>query len=173
MGVVAQRPGIHSVEKSRWGWWKKTKGGYREDLKREYRSSWEANIHRLLNWMKQEGIPFTGKHVSYETVYVEFNVRRGGPMGYHPDFVLYLSSPIVIGNRKYSKAHIEISGFRDRKKIEKMKRLKEDYGDKNGIISIEIVSEVYYMLEDSYSAIVPNWELSGKRRKTENATGLQ
>lgn len=166
MGVLPNRPGIHPVGAGgKWGWWKKSKGGFRADLGREYRSSWEANIHRLLNWFKENGVPLTGKHISYETVYVEFNHRRGGPSGYHPDFVLYMASSICVEGRTYHKAHIEITGFRDQKKQLKMQRLIEDYGNKNGIMMIEITQDIYYMLEQSYSSVIPNWEVSGKYLK--------
>jgi hypothetical protein len=166
VGVQRRRPGIHPVERGgKFGWWKKSKSGYRDDLKREYRSSWEANIHRLLLWMQAQKIPLTGRHISYETVYVQFNPRRGGPLGYHPDFVLYLAVPVHVGDRSYTKAHIEITGFKDRKKLEKMKRLIEDYGDKNGIMMIEIDENVYELLSQSYGEIVPNWEHDRRSRK--------
>lgn len=166
LGVLPDRPGIHRVEAGgKWGWWKTSKGGFRADLGREYRSSWEANIHRLLNWFKENKVPLTGKHISFETVYVEFNHRRGGPSGYHPDFVLYMASSIRVDGKTYHKTHIEITGFRDRKKQLKMQRLIEDYGNKNGIMMIEITEDIYYMLEQSYSSVIPNWELSGKYLK--------
>jgi hypothetical protein len=166
VGVQRRRPGIHPVERGgKFGWWRKSRGGFRDDLKREYRSSWEANIHRLLLWMQAQKIPLTGRHISYETVYVQFNPRRGGPLGYHPDFVLYLASPVIVGERSYTKAHIEITGFKDRKKLEKMKRLIEDYGDKNGIMMIEIDENVYELLSQSYGEIVPNWEHDRRSRK--------
>lgn len=116
----------------------------------------------MLTWMQSEGMQFAGRHVSYETVYVEFAARASGPRGYHPDFVLYLSDPIVIEGRRYTKAHIEVSGFRDRKKVEKMRRLKEDYGARGGIINVEIVEDIYRMLEGCYADIVPFWERSTK-----------
>lgn len=73
------------------------KGGTRQDLNQYFRSAWEANIARLLNYLNIEWI--------YEYKRFDFNNETEFVLSYQPDFYL----------PKYDK-WIEVKGWMDEKK---------------------------------------------------------
>lgn len=107
------------------------KGGFREDLGMYFRSSWEANYARYLNY---QGISWT-----YESE--TFELEPG--VTYTPDFVL--------SNQSY----VEIKGWLTEKAKNKLRLFKEQYPH----ASLELVQrKKYRALYATYSTIIPFWE---------------
>ena len=104
--------------------------GIRQDLNQYFRSSWEANIARLLNFYQ---IPW---------VY-ELETFVLGEISYTPDF--------LVANRVY----LEIKGKYLKNASEKIKRFQERFPDKHFII---IDSKIYRQLERVYHLTIPHWE---------------
>lgn len=86
-----------------------TKSGFREDLKLNMRSNWEANIARILNLYK---IKF-----EFEPKIFYFPIKRG-TKSYTPDFFLTSTGEWM-----------EIKGYLDDKSKIKIKRFKKYYPD--------------------------------------------
>lgn len=120
----------------------RAKGGKRKDVNNQYfRSSWEANIARYFNFIKEKW--------EYEpkTFYFE-NIKRG-VRSYTPDFYL----------PKQNK-WIEVKGWMDDKSKVKLKRFKKYYPEEK----IEIIGELEYKeIERKLGCFIPNWEW-GKTR---------
>lgn len=113
------------------------RGGIRPDLNCYFRSSWEANVARILN---------------YKNIKWEYEIKRfffeeivDGVASYQPDFYL----------PEYNK-WIEVKGWMDKKSKIRLKLFKEQFPDEyNKLI---LIDEKYYtQLRDNYSSI-ENWE---------------
>lgn len=134
------------------------RGGKRKDLNNHYfRSSWEANYARYLN--------FLGEEWEYEPTEFEFETIKKGTRFYVPDF--YLS-----GKDQY----VEVKGWFRQQDKTKLKRFKKYYpeefsklilvleykykgkqaafADEIGIKNVESYKEI----EDKLSSVIPNWE---------------
>lgn len=126
----------------------RTHKGYRADLNNQYfRSSWEANYARYLNFLiKQKQI--TKWEYEPETFWFE-KIRRG-VRSYTPDFK-------VFNNNGASEFH-EIKGWMDRKSKTKIKRM----GIYHPNIKLIVIDEKQYrVLSKQLRGLIPNWE--GKR----------
>lgn len=103
--------------------------GIREDLNQYFRSSWEANIARLLNYYgilwKYEPQTFVLREISYT-----------------PDFLIY-------------DTYLEIKGVYLKNSGEKIRRFKETYPELKYFL---IDSKMYRQIERVYHLIIPNWE---------------
>lgn len=132
-----------------------TKTGYRQDIKMNVRSSWEANFVRVLNIYK---IDF-----QFEPTVFSFPVKRG-TKGYTPDFLLTRNN-----------LWVEIKGYLDDKSKIKLKRFKRYYPQefqnltcviskysndaKNFMKELEVPFVVYYEdIRDYYSQYILSWE---------------
>ena len=104
--------------------------GIRKDLNQYFRSSWEANIARLLNYYQ---IPW-----QYETQ--TFVLRE---ISYTPDFLIK------------DDIYLEVKGKYLKNAEEKIKRFREFYPDKKYIL---IDSKLYRQLERVYHRVIPKWE---------------
>ncbi len=123
------------IDKDDDGW---SKIGYREDLKQGYRSTWEANIARVLN--------FKNIKYEYESEYIYLdlsNEKINITPTYIPDFILKDGSII------------EVKGFWDTRSRAKIKFVKEQYPDKKIIV---IDSDLYICIKRKYSSVIDNWE---------------
>lgn len=113
------------------------KEGWREDIKIKAKSSWEANIARLLN--------FKGIDWEYEFEFLPLDLSKEkikiSPL-YIPDFTL-------------DDCNIEVKGFWDIRSKAKMKFIKEQYPDKKILI---IDCDIYSSIYRKYHEIIPNWE---------------
>lgn len=129
---------------------------YYWDLDNVFRSTWEANIARLLN--------FKGIEWKYEPemFLLDTDNRYILPIDnipYIPDFMLT------------DKLAIEVKGFWDPESVLKIHYFKKQYPD----IALKIIdSDIYYTLNELYSETVPNWEYSqcSKRKETIKVVGL-
>lgn len=110
------------------------RGGYREDLKQYFRSSWEANYARILNHL--------GQKWKYEPR--SFDLADG--FTYTPDFQLE------------DKSYIEIKGWLTQKGKEKLEKFKTKYPN----VKLEIIDRTKYRrLYEVYSGIIAQWEKVG------------
>ena len=114
------------------------KGGIRQDLNQYFRSSWEANIARILNHLNIEWI--------YEYKRFNFSEEKEGVLSYQPDFYL----------PKYNK-WIEVKGWMDEKSKLRLELFKKYYPTES-LNLILVNEEIYLLLNKQYSKIVENWE---------------
>lgn len=119
--------------------------GKRADLDNRYfRSMWEANWARYLNWMKSRG---EIKAWEYEVDTFEFLGIKRGSRFYTPDFKVFENNGTVL--------YHEVKGWMDPKSATKLKRMAM-YFPKVKILLIE--REQYYAVKNGLSRIIPNWE---------------
>jgi hypothetical protein len=118
-------------------------GGTRADLGRYFRSSWEANYARYLNWLIKVGeiVSWT-----YEPDTFEFPVKRGNRF-YVPDFKLV--------NRNGSIEYHEVKGWMDPQSATKLKRMAKYYP---AVKIVLIDKEQYTAIARQVSRMIPNWE---------------
>ena len=114
------------------------KGGIRQDLNQYFRSSWEANIARILNQLNIEW--------KYEYKRFDFSKEKEGVLSYQPDFYL----------PKYNK-WIEVKGWMDEKSKRRLELFRKYYPTESSNL-ILINEEAYLLLNKQYSKIVENWE---------------
>ena len=107
------------------------RGGFREDLKLYFRSSWEANYARYLN------------HINTSWEYEPTTFDLGEGYTYTPDFKLNDGS------------YIEIKGWLTEKGKMKLERFKSKYPDVKLIL---LDRNDYRKLVNEYKNIIPYWE---------------
>ena len=114
------------------------RGGKRNDLNNIYfRSSWEANYARFLNFMKVKW--------EYEPkTFIFENIKRGS-VSYTPDFYLPDEDKWV-----------EIKGWMDAKSKTKLKRFEKYFPEEYKKLEL-IQSKEYNAIKD-YARLIPNWE---------------
>lgn len=115
-----------------------SKEGYREDLDYGFRSSWEANIARLLNY-KNIKWKYEAEFIPLDLSKEKVNITPT----YIPDFTLDDNSII------------EVKGFWDARSKAKMKFVKEQYPDRKTLV---IDADLYHSLYQQYHEIISNWE---------------
>ncbi len=126
-------------------------GGRRADLDNRYfRSAWEANWARYLNWLLQIG---EIKAWEYEPETFEFMQIKRGTRFYTPDF--------KITNKDNSTEYHEVKGYMDAQSSTKLKRMARYYPDVRLIV---IDKEAYRAVAFQLSARLPHWE--GRVRKS-------
>ena len=115
-----------------------SKGGWRDDLGRFVRSSWEANYARFLTFSKVRW--------EYEPKTFWFPVKRG-TRSYTPDF--YLPD---------EDAYHEIKGWLDPKSMTKLKRMAKYYPD----VKIVVIGGRWFSDANrkGLCRLIPNWECS-------------
>lgn len=124
-------------------------GGKREDLNGAYfRSSWESNYARYLNWLIGLG---EIKKWEYECDTFEFKNIRKGNIFYTPDF--------KITNNDGSIEYHEIKGWMDARSKTKLNRMSKYFPE---IKVILIDREAYYAIARSVKGFIPGWEHDGK-----------
>lgn len=117
----------------------KFKKGQRSDVNEEVRSSWEANIIRLFNYLN---IEYKYESDGYNLDVNNSNYDYASPY-YIPDFILNDGTII------------EVKGHLEYRSLQNMKRFKELYPEENIIV---IDSDVYYLLAKKYSEKIASWE---------------
>jgi len=126
-----------------------SKSGKRADLNdRFFRSSWEANYARYLNWMIEQG---KYKSWEYEPKTFVFNGVTRGQLTYTPDF--------RVTNVDNTYDWHEVKGWMDAKSKAKLKRMAKFYPDEH----IIVIGAVEYKALSKWSAMIPNWE-SGSQK---------
>lgn len=121
------------------------RGGRRDDLGGTYfRSRWEANWARYLNWLKSLG---EVQSWTFEPKTFEFtSVKRGGRF-YTPDFLVI--------NRDGRAEYHEIKGYMDPRSATKLKRMAK-YFPQVKIILID--KAAYRDMAKKVAALLPGWE---------------
>ena len=128
--------------------YRQTRGGKREDLDNTYfRSAWEANFARYLNFLVENGDIM--KWV-YEPDTFEFTEIKRGTRSYTPDFKVFDS----VDAEPY---YYEVKGWMDAKSKTRLIRMAKYYPDVKVIV---IGKKEYTSLKKNLSGVVPNWEQS-------------
>jgi hypothetical protein len=119
-------------------------GGVRKDLGRYFRSSWEANWARYLNWLKENG---QIKDWEYETETYEFEGIKRGSRFYTPDFIVTENDGTI--------TRYEVKGWMDQRSQTKLKRMKKYHP----AIKITVIDRKAYMaVAKKIAACIPAWE---------------
>lgn len=133
------------LDEDSYGNYSRAFGGLREDLNAGFKSSWEANIARILN--------YKGVDWKYEVLSHGFKVETGY---YIPDFTVYHSNS--------SFTILEVKGFWDSESLKKMWSFRHTYPDEELII---IDKDYYALLEKKYKQNIQNWEETKNLDKTQ------
>lgn len=122
------------------------KAAWREigGIKKFYRSRWEANYARLLEWRKSRGEIARWSH---EPDTFWFDGVKRGCVSYLPDFKVTLKD----GSIEYH----EVKGWMDPASKTKLKRMKK-YHPK--VVLVLIDGKVYRDLEKLMAKTIPGWE---------------
>lgn len=123
---------------------RRSKSGRREDLDNKYfRSSWEANYARYLNWLIEQGEIAKWE---FEAETFRFPVSRGN-MTYLPDF--------KVTNNDGSVEYHEVKGYMDKGSATKLKRMAKYYPD----VKMVLVDKPYYQaLQKQLRNLISGWE---------------
>lgn len=123
-------------------------GGRRADLGDMYfRSSWEANWARYLNWLRDRGEIVKWE---FEVDTFEFPVKRGSKF-YTPDFKLTYGDASVV--------YHEVKGYMDQRSATKIRRMKTHHPK----VNLRLIDKaVYTQVASQVAALLPHWEKQGK-----------
>lgn len=121
------------------------KGGKRDDLGGMYfRSIWEANVARFLNWLQSIG---EIERWEYEPDEFEFPVKRGNRF-YKPDFKVFYQG----GHFEYW----EVKGYMDKDSKTKLDRMARYYPD----IKVIVLDNAWYSdFRKTMRNILPGFEI--------------
>lgn len=134
-------PGAHSGNP-----YSRTKSGKREDLGGQFfRSSWEANYARYLNWLMANGSDISAWEFEPETFVFE-GIKRG-TLSYTPDFKLTMNDGSVEWH--------EVKGWMDDKSKVRLKRFAKYYPSETLVL---IDAKVYRQIAKSVSGMIAGWE---------------
>lgn len=138
-------------------------GGRRPDLgNRYFRSQWEANYARHLNFRIAHKDMDADPIVSweYEVRTFTFPVSRGG-MAYTPDFKVQFAS----GRHEWH----EVKGWMDQRSRTVLRRMTKYYPGE----VIRVIDKDWFRDARRWAALIPGWESSTKRlvRRTEPMEG--
>ena len=122
------------------------KQGRREDLNNTFfRSSWEANYARYLNYLMLKNIIH---YWEYEPDTFWFEEIKRGTRSYLPDFKIWDTTDSV-------PYYVEVKGWMDDKSKTKLQRMKKYYPS----IRVDIVgAKEYKELHKKLSGFIDNWE---------------
>ena len=109
-----------------------------------YRSLWERNYARFLEWQKQCGFIEDWQHEPETFWFLE--IKRG-VRSYLPDFKVI--------NNDQTHYWVEVKGFMDSKSVTKLKRFKKYYPQEKIII---ISSKWFSDNNQKMRLIIPTWE---------------
>ena len=125
---------------------KKYKAGWRKIglLKKYYRSAWEANYARYLEFQKQNGYI---EKWEYEPKTFWFDGIKRGCVSYLPDFRVTLKS----GEIEYH----EVKGWMDKKSKTKISRMKKYYPEETLVV---IERDRYNAIKKTIGMVLPGWE---------------
>lgn len=122
-----------------------SKGGKRPDLDGLYvRSTWEANIARVLVMLQNRGLVVMWE---YEPDEFEFHEIKRGTRFYRPDFKVWFPGMLPI--------YWEVKGYLDRVSQTKLKRMARYYSDVEIVV---IGRERYTEIEKLFRPFIPEWE---------------
>jgi hypothetical protein len=119
-------------------------GGKREDLGGQYfRSTWEANWARYLNWLVSVGDVLAWE---FEPETFEFPIKRGSKF-YTPDF--------RVTNKDGTVEYHEIKGYMDQKSATKIRRFQKYYPEHRLIV---VEADSYYAVARQIGHALEGWE---------------
>lgn len=120
------------------------KGGRRADIGPMYfRSAWEANYARYLNWLQSRG-EIDGWEYEPETFW--FEAIKRGVRSYRPDFRI---------SEKGKSYFVEVKGWMDPKSRTKLRRMKKYHPT----VEVRLVdAKQYESIKRAVSRLIPMWE---------------
>jgi len=122
----------------------RTKSGKRADLgDRFFRSAWEANYARYLNFLVAQGEIAAWEYEAHTFVF-EGEIR--GAITYLPDFKVY--------NNDRSHEWHEVKGWMDATSKSKLKKMSKFYPNEKVIV----IGEAEYKAIKKWSALIEGWE---------------
>lgn len=125
----------------------RSRGGKRADLgDTYYRSAWEANYARYLNWLVEQG-EIAGW--VYEADVFVFHGETRGAITYRPDF--------KVTERDGSVVYHEVKGWMDGPSKTRLKRMAKHYPD----VKVIVIGEAEYRALARWKALIPEWEGNG------------
>ncbi len=126
---------------------KRSQSGKRADLgNRYFRSAWEANVARYLNWLVANGQLFKWE---YEPDTYWFEHVKTGSRSYKPDFKLW-------DNEDSAPYYWEVKGWMDQKSRTKLKRMARYYPD----VKVFLISrQEYHSIANKVGSIIEGWEI--------------
>lgn len=141
--LAATKPITNAYSRCNWG--------RRDDLGGQFfRSRWEANYARVLEWKKAQGL-IKGWEYEAETFWFE-KIKRG-VRSYKPDF--------KITRLDDSTFFVEVKGWMDAKSKTKLARMKRYHPN----IDLHLVGEnEYKQLARDVAPVIPNWEYDNRKR---------
>jgi hypothetical protein len=122
------------------------KQGWREigGIKKYYRSRWEANYARYLEFLKSNGDIIGWEH---EPDVFWFEAIKRGVRSYLPDFKVTEKSGDIV--------YHEVKGWMDARSLTKIKRMAKYHPDVKLIV---VESKQYKSIQRSVSSIIKDWE---------------
>lgn len=138
------------------GGYTRSAGGRRADLgERYFRSSWEANYARYLNWMVRNGKILRWE---YEPKTFVFEAIRRGTRAYTPDF-------LVVFPDSREEWH-EVKGWMDQQSKTRLGRMAKYFPEE----VVVVIGEAWFRAaRRSVAPLIPNWETSGSRSQVMSA----
>lgn len=121
-----------------------TRGGKRADLNNQYfRSAWEANFARYLNFLQEQGAI---DHWEYEPDEYEFHAIKRGVRFYIPDFKVFESDGSYV--------YYEVKGWMDSTSATKLKRMAKYYPEER----IILIERDEYRAIAKWKGLIEGWE---------------
>jgi len=122
------------------------KAAWREigGIRKFYRSRWEANYARYLQWLKENGQIATWEH---EPTTFWFDGIKRGCVSYLPDFRVVENSGAEV--------YHEVKGWMDTRSATKIKRM-AIYHPKTKLVVIQ--AKQYHEIKRKLSMLIPEWE---------------
>jgi hypothetical protein len=122
------------------------KGGWREigGINKYYRSRWEANYARYLQWLKELGEISSWSH---EPKVFWFEGVKRGTVSYLPDF--------CVVEKNGEEVYHEVKGWMDKRSVTKLKRMKKYHPSVRMVL---ITAKEYKAISMAVSALIKNWE---------------
>jgi hypothetical protein len=124
------------------------KNGFRADLAKTFRSSWEANYARYLNFLQSRGEIIGWK---YEPKTFWFEAIRRGCRSYKPDFEVEVSPGVI--------EYHEVKGWLYPRSKTALARMRKYFP---GVTVVLIDQKRYMALSRTIGRILPNWEYPSK-----------
>lgn len=148
----------HGKKPSRGCDWSKVIKGWRiiGGLRIYFRSLWEINFARVLQWHLETGTPFRDKIITkweYEPQTFIFHAIQSGTRSYKPDFKVYFEAENLFGDNAYE--WFEVKGHMKQKDKTKIRRFRKYYPSE----TLHIIGADWFKANRVwYRSLVPDWE---------------
>lgn len=129
----------------------RSRGGKRADLGGQYfRSAWEANWARYLNWLKDRG---ELRAWSFEPETFEFAGIKRGSRFYTPDFRIEENNGRIV--------YHEIKGWMDKVSATKLRRMRKYHP---GVTILLIDKPAYRAVSTKMKSLISGWEITPRKQ---------